>query len=204
MPDNPEMFAIVPVSGKPPADAIVSGGPLSEIMEYIGGSVARNEKEAQIAKAQRDAEETEKRQAEVHTHALQMFSDGITRLGERLDQFEVRKQARADQLQREKEEAETARIEALLAALPDPDAPDTATHPAHPAPGEHTDDGDFEAINPPPETEKHNPEHRASGDTITGTLPAELEKSTPPETGEFSSTAPAPSPFRTPASIGLN
>jgi hypothetical protein len=146
MPDDPELFSIVPVEGKAPSDAIVTG-PMSEVTAYIGQSIARIAEEERLAQAQRDAEETERHQAEARTYALQMFSDGITRLHERLDQYEARKKAYADQLRGENEEAENARVEAMLKALPDPDAPDTATHPA---PGEHSDDGDFEAINPPP------------------------------------------------------
>jgi hypothetical protein len=55
-----------------------------------------------------------------------------------------------------------------------------------------------------PDKEKYDPEHEARGDTITGTLPAELEATTPPEPGDFGPTASAPSPYRNPASIGLN
>jgi hypothetical protein len=133
-----------------------------------------------------------------------MLADGLTRLHNRLDEFEARKQARADRLQREKEAAENARVEAMLKALPDPDDP-SATQPAPPpAPGEQNDDGDFEAINPPPDREKYDPEHESSGDTITGMTPSELEQATPPEPGDYGPTASAPSPYRTPTSIGLN
>jgi hypothetical protein len=44
-------FAIVPIApGPAPAESIVIG-PMSEIMEYIGGSIARTEKEEQISRA---------------------------------------------------------------------------------------------------------------------------------------------------------
>jgi hypothetical protein len=200
MPDDPELFSIVPVEGKAPSDAIVTG-PMSEVMEYIGGSVARNEKEAQIAQAERDIEQTAREQEETRARTAQMFANGVAHLAARLDQFVAREQARAAQLQREKEAAENARVEALLAALPDPDDPNL--YPgigSNPAPGEHSDDGDFEAINPPVDTEKHNPvvsetAHRT--ESITGITPPELEETTPPEPGDFSATAPAPSPYRT-------
>jgi hypothetical protein len=207
MPDDlPELFAIVPVEGKSPPGAICVG-PMSEVTAYIGQSIARIAEEERLAQAQRDAAETERHQAATRTHALQMFSDGIARLGERIDQFAARKQAHEAQLQREKEEAETARVEALLAALPDPDAPDlypgTGHNPApHPAPHELSDDGDFEAVNPPPETEKHNPEHRT--ESLIGIKQSPELEADPPEPGDYSSTAPAPSPYRNPASIGLN
>jgi hypothetical protein len=38
--DNREMYAIVPVNGKPPRDAIVWGS-ISEVMEYVGPTKAR-------------------------------------------------------------------------------------------------------------------------------------------------------------------
>jgi hypothetical protein len=76
MPNDPELFAIVPVEGKSPPDAICTG-PMSEVTTYIGQSIARIAEEERLAQAQRDAEETERHQAEVRTHALQMFTDGL-------------------------------------------------------------------------------------------------------------------------------
>jgi hypothetical protein len=120
MPNDPDLFAIVPVEGKSPKDAICIG-PMSEVTTYIGQSTARIAEEERLAQAQRDAEETERHQAATRAHALQMFSDGITRLGERLDAFDARRQARADQLEREAQEAEHRQTEKFLASLPDPD-----------------------------------------------------------------------------------
>jgi hypothetical protein len=203
-----ELFEILPVDGKPSPESIVIG-PMSEVMEYIGGSNARNEKEQQIAQAVRDAEQTERHQQEVRECAAQILADGLTHLSERMDQFETRKQERADQLQRQAEAAEVARIETELAALPDPDNP-LATG----------DDGDLEAIKPPPDTKKFDPNNPdpdapASGDTAeggdvsarteaaTGSMPKELDKGAPPQPGDYLSTTPPESPYRSPASIGL-
>jgi hypothetical protein len=194
MNDQTERFAIVPVEGKSPSEAIVVG-PMSEVMEYIGGSIARNEKEAKLAQAERDAEETERFHGEVRARALQILGNGLTRLGERIDAFETRKAERADQLQREAEEAEAARLEKELAALPDPDAPWAFDNPT--ATG---DDGDFE-VKPPVDTEKHDPEHR--NEAASGAMPNELDKGAPPQPGDYLSTTPPESPYRTPASIGL-
>jgi hypothetical protein len=201
MPDDLDLFSIIP--GRSPSNAIVTG-PMSEVMEYIGGSVARNEKEAQIAKAQRDAVETERHQQEVRTSVAQMLADGLTRLHSRLDEFEARAQTRADRLEREKEEAENARTEAFLASLPDPEDPATTAPLATTLSVPTGDDGDFEASNPPVDREKYDPDGVARAETITGVTPPELEKATPPEPGDFGPTAPAPSPYRNPASIGLN
>jgi hypothetical protein len=163
----------------------------SQVTEYIPQSVARMEADQRFAQAKKDAEETERYHDEVRACALQILGDGLTRLSERLDQHEARKQARTDQLQRQAEEAEAARLEAQLAALPDPDHP--------PMMG---DDGDFQAIKEPVDTEKHNPEHR--NEAATGVLPTELEEGAPPEAGQYAPTTPPESPYRTPASIGLN
>jgi hypothetical protein len=53
-----DRFAIVPIGpGPSPAEAIVVGN-LSQVTEYIPQSVARNERDQQLAQAERDAEET--------------------------------------------------------------------------------------------------------------------------------------------------
>jgi hypothetical protein len=188
MSDQNERFAIVPVEGKSPPEAIVVG-PMSEVTEYIGGSIARNEKEAKLAQAQIDAEQTAKYQAEVRARAAQILSNGLTRLGERLDQFEARKAERAEQQRRDEEEAEAAAVEQMLAGLPDPDTLHTLG-----------DDGDFEAVIPPVDAEKHDPEHR--NEAATGAMPNELDKGAPPQPGDFMSTTPPPSPYRDPTAIG--
>ena len=194
MPDNNDMFAIVPCShGHTPEEAIITGN-LSQVTEYIPQSVARNERDQQLAQAERDAEETERFHGEVRARALQILGNGLTRLGERIDAFETRKAERADQLQREAEEAEAARLEKELAALPDPDAPWAFDNPT--ATG---DDGDFE-VKPPVDTEKHDPEHR--NEAASGAMPNELDKGAPPQPGEYVPTTPAPSPYRDPTAIG--
>jgi hypothetical protein len=219
---DPDLFSIIP--GRSPSNAIVTG-PMSEVMEYIGGSVARMEKEQQIADAQRDVEQTAREQEETRIHNAQMFANGIAHLATRLDAYEARRQARADQLQREAEEAQNRATEEFLAGLPDPD--DLTTTALLPATGdgsphddrrlltEISDDGDFEAVNPPPDKEKYAPtptaqncavetEGEVRAETITGVTPPDLEETTPPQGGDYTSTAPAPSPYRNPASIGLN
>jgi hypothetical protein len=199
MPDDPELFSIVPVVGKAPSDAICTG-PMSEVTTYIGQSIARIAEEERLAQAQRDAEETERHQQETRAHNAQMFVNGIAHLATRLDQFEARKKAHEEQLQREAQAAENARIEALLDALPDPDNPDVETALKD---ATHAPTGELHSV-APVDKEHLDPESEASGDTITGLTPPDLEATTPPEPGDFTPTAPAPSPYRTPASIGLN
>jgi hypothetical protein len=193
MTDPNEMFSIV-LGPRPEALVI---GPKSEVMEYIGGSVARNEKEAKLAQAERDAKETERFHDEVMAHAAQILTDGMARLNERIDQYEARRQARADQQKRDAEAAEIARIEAMINALPDPDDP-TALG----------DDGDLKATKPPPDTEKYDPENpdlwdpEDVEDAVTGAMPKELDKGAPPEAGEYSATLPPAPKYRDPPSTG--
>jgi hypothetical protein len=188
MNDQNERFAIVPVEGKSPPEAIVVG-PMSEVTSYIGQSIARIEEEQRLAQAQRDAEETKRYQAEVRECAAQILADGITRLNERIDAYEGRKQERADQLQRQAEEAEAARIEEELAALPDPDDPYSMG-----------DDGELTAVHEPVDTEKHDPERR--NEAVTGAMPKELDKGAPPQPGDYLSTTPPPPKYRDPVAIG--
>ena len=194
MNDQTERFAIVPIEGKAPAESIVIG-PMSEVMKYISQSIPRIEEEKRLAQAQLDAEETERQQHETRACAAQMLANSIVRLGERLDAFETRQAERADQLQREEEAAEAARIAEELAALPDPDDPEAFDNPT--ATG---DDGDFQAVHEPVDTEKHNPEHR--NEAATGDMPRSFDKGAPPEAGQYIPTTPPPSPYRDPTAIG--
>jgi hypothetical protein len=190
MADPNELFAIVPLEGKAPPEAICIG-PISEVFEYIGGSVARSEKEAQLAKAQRNVAETERAQDKNLGHMAQLLVDRVEHLTTRMDQFQARRTQRAERLQRAEEAAEAARIEAMLDALPDPDSPHALG-----------DDGELTAVIPPTDPEKHDPEHR--NEAATGILPKELDRAAPPEPGDYSLTGSPPSPFRNPVGIGGN
>jgi hypothetical protein len=186
MPEE-QQFAIVPYTGRPPEEAIITGN-LSQVTEYIPQSVARNEKEAQLAQTERNAAETAKHQAEVRACALQILGDGLEHLSNHLDGYETRKQEREEQQRRDAEAAEAAAVERMLATLPDPEAPQAMG-----------DDGEFE-IKSPPDVERYDPEARA--EAISGAMPEELEEGAPSETGEFGAPLPPPSPYRDPTSIG--
>jgi hypothetical protein len=165
----------------------------------VGGdlrqSIARIEEEQRLAQAKQDAEETERFHDEVRECAAQILADGVARLAERIDGFETRKAERADQLQRQAQEAEAARLAAELAALPDPDDPEAFEGP--PATG---DDRELTAVHEPVDTEKHDPEHR--NEAATGVLPKELDKGAPPQLGQYVPTTPPPPKYRDPAVIG--
>jgi hypothetical protein len=193
-----DRFAIVkiPPTGPAPAESIVIG-PMNEVMEYIGGSIARNEKEARLAQAERDAAKTAKVQAETRACAAQMLADGLTHLSNRLDAFETRRQHRLEQQKRAEEAAEAKEAEEFVASLPDPEDPEAFDNPR--ATG---DDGDLEAIKPLPDTEKLDPEGEARSEAATGAMPKELDKDAPSEIGEFGAPLPPRSPYRDPTSIG--
>jgi hypothetical protein len=188
MDNDQQQFAIVPVEGKSPPEAICVG-PMSEVTKYISQSISRIEEEKRLAKAQEDAAETELKQQEVRECAAQMLADGVAHLAERIDRFEAQRKERADQLQREAEAAEAEAIEQMLSELPDPESPQAMG-----------DDGELEAVKPPPDVEKYDPEARA--EALSGDMPEELEEGAPSETGEFGAPLPPPSPYRDPTSIG--
>jgi hypothetical protein len=189
MPDDNELFAIVPVQGtKSPPDAICVG-PMSEVTKYISQSISRIEEEKRLAKAQEDAAETELKQQEVRECAAQILADGVAHLAERIDRYEAHRHEQMEQQKRIEEAAEAKAIEEMLNGLPDPESPQQAMG----------DDGEFE-IKPPPDVERYHPEHR--NESTTGMTPAELEKEVPSPPGDFTLTAPPPSPYRDPTSIG--
>jgi hypothetical protein len=128
MPNPNELFAIVPVEGtKSPPDAIVVGN-MSAVMECIPQSVARQEAEGRLAEAKRDAAETERQQQEVRSCAAQILGEGLTRLSERLDQFETRRAALAEQAKRDAEAAEYQAVEDEMNRMPDPDKTDSVLY----------------------------------------------------------------------------
>jgi hypothetical protein len=188
----PEQFAIVPVEGNSPPEAIVVG-PMSEVTSYIGQSIARIEEEQRLAQAKEEAAAVSLQQDEIRAHAVQILTDGMARLSERLDAFVARRQERADQQKRDAEAAEIARIEAMLETLPDPDTPDAMRDSSH-APS-----GDLHSI-APVDKEPLDPEDVE--DAVTGAMPPELDKGAPPEAGQYTPTSPPASPYRDPPSTG--
>jgi hypothetical protein len=200
MPNEDDMFAIVPCShGHTPEEAIITGN-LSQVTEYIPQSVARNERDQQLAQAERDAEETERFHDEVRARALQILGNGLTRLGERLDGYETRKAEREEQQRRDEEEAEAAEIEAMLEALPDPDAPDAETALQDAA---HQPAGDMHSVDPV-DAEHLDPEGEARSEALSGDMPKELERGAPLPTGDYGPTVSPPSKYRDPVAIGGN
>ena len=159
--NNNEMFAIVPVNGKPPSDAICWGN-IGEVTEYIVQSVVRAEAEEQLALAQQQL----KNDTKVLAQAQQITANAIPRITAMADAFVAAKerQARKDAAAKkaEAEAAEAKRVQEMLDRLPDPDA----------AP----DDGDLQSPKHPSDKEHLNP---TGEDGITGSFPTRLEKEAP-------------------------
>ena len=94
--DADVQFAIVPVSDKPPANAIMHGS-MSAVMERVADSKARKDVEAVIARAGQAAAELEQqqqREQQIVADGVRKFADGILELTHRLDQLEQERETR--------------------------------------------------------------------------------------------------------------
>jgi len=164
-------FAIVPVSDKPPANAIMHGS-MSAVMERVADSKARKEAEAVIARAADAAAELEQQQQREQAaidDGVRKIADGILELTHRLDQLEQERETRRAL------DAATEVTQQMLAIpkdAPDPEAPADET----PAPA-----GELTVI--PPSHPEDKEQLAASEDQ--GNLPEELLEGAPPETGNY-------------------
>lgn len=123
--DPTERFAIVPIStpGRTPDDALVVG-PLSEVTEYIGQSVARQDAIAGLNHARFSVDQIASMQNKTRAVQAAMLADTIKQLDARLNALAHRRSDSALARKRRDEEEEQKRIKAELDALPDPDDPD--------------------------------------------------------------------------------
>ena len=83
-------FAIIPLTGKPPDNAIVHGS-LNAVTQCVLGSKARFEAELLIARADAAAEEErerEQQEQQVMAEGIRAIADGIAELSRRLDEIE--------------------------------------------------------------------------------------------------------------------
>jgi len=82
-------FAIIPLTGKPPDNAIVHGS-LNAVTQCVLGSKARFEAELLIARADAAEEEREREQREqqVLTEGIRALADSVAKLSSRLDALE--------------------------------------------------------------------------------------------------------------------
>ena len=167
--DADVQFAIVPVSDKPPANAIMHGS-MSAVMERVADSKARKDAEAVIARAGQAAAELEQqqqREQQIVADGVRKFADGILELTHRLDQLEQERETRRAL------DAATEVTQQMLAIpkdAPDPEAPADET----PAPT-----GELHDV--PPSHPADKEQLAASEDQ--GNLPPELLEGAPPPSG---------------------
>ena len=89
-----ELFAIVPVPGRTPDDAIVIGD-LKEVMQYIPQSVARDDAIAELDRARFTADQISSLQQKTRGVQVTMINDSISHLSQRLDKILARRDAQA-------------------------------------------------------------------------------------------------------------
>jgi hypothetical protein len=162
-------FAIVPVSDKPPANAIMHGS-MSAVMERIADSKARTEATALIRRAADAAAELKQQQEREQAaidDGVRKIADGILKLTHRIDQLEQ---------ERETRRALDAATEVTREMLTIPkDAPDPE------APADETPALAGELTTIPPSHPEDKEQLAASEDQ--GNLPPELLEGAPPPSG---------------------
>jgi hypothetical protein len=118
-----ERFAIVSLAhGPAPAEALVIG-PMTEVFQYIGQSVARNDAIEEVEKARFSADQIAGLQEKTRGVQASMVAEAIKHLDQRMDALVKRRADAVFARQRRDEEEEQQRIQAELDQLPDPDAP---------------------------------------------------------------------------------
>jgi hypothetical protein len=121
---------------------------MSTLMEHLPDTPARDAALSSMLKTAAEAVAAEERRDQAIASSVQMISDAVTRLTDRIAREE---QWRKDKARRDAEEAEREeqqRIEDELAALPDPDDPDPLTA---------TGDDDQLTVHPPVDPERYGP-----------------------------------------------
>jgi hypothetical protein len=94
MNDPDARFAIIEIPpGPAPPEAIVVGN-MDAVMRCLPQTVASEEQEQRLARAEKQAAETERQQQEARACAAKMLVDGLERLSGRLGTFEASKQVR--------------------------------------------------------------------------------------------------------------
>ena len=170
--NNPnDRYAIIPLPpGPPPPNALMIGGPLSQVMQCIPDTVARRDSIRTLQAARLDAAVIT--QAQKATRALQAaaFADSVDALIHRMDTLETKRaearaaKAKADAAREQKQIAD------YLNTLPSPDEPEAVIY----SPG-----GEMHAVSP------------SNTDDNEGDLPSELSRATPPPPGDYPLDDPA-------------
>jgi hypothetical protein len=134
-----------------PTGDIIMTGSMNAIMERLPDTKARDSALADMLKIAADAVEAEERQQEARASAVQILSDGITRLCHRLDSFEKERAISAKRAEAARKEAADRRVQRYLDELPDPEEPDDPELYFFDRREREASDQDPEGIIPPPE-----------------------------------------------------
>src|SRR6516164_4027418 len=86
MTDTPSQFAIIPIHGPPPADAIIHGS-LSVVMEPLPDTQARQAAIEHMYRVAADAVEAEERRQAAHDATMRMVADAVTHFVNRMDRI---------------------------------------------------------------------------------------------------------------------
>jgi hypothetical protein len=188
MTDTPSQFAIIPIHGPPPADAIIHGS-LSVVMEQLPDTQARQAAIEHMYRVAADAVEAEERRQAAHDATMRMVADAVTHFVNRMDRIirryedEARHDAEREEQARQDEQAE--RITAALDALRHHNTGDLSPLPPVDQPQyEDPDDPDNEEPEDEPEDRddtllpRHTPGQSTARDQ--GNLPRDLTSATPP------------------------
>jgi hypothetical protein len=173
-----------------PSGDVIMTGSMNAIMERLPDTHARNDALSTMLDTAVKQMEAEERQAEARACAIRTIADGVAHLTTRLDQFEKQRALSMKRAEAQRKARDAARVQRMLDQLPDPDDPDALVYPP---PGDLTinqpepldDDGDLET------KQKVDPE-RYGTDEGPSDLPRELEKDTPPPSGNYADPKPDP------------
>ena len=171
-------YAIIPIPpGPPPPNALMIGGPLSQVMQCIPDTLARRDSIRTLQAARLDAAVITQAQKATRALQVQSFCDGVNQISARLDALEKRRARKLREIAAQKDAAEKQQITDYLNTLPDPDNPN--------GPASFAPSGEL---------------HDIPGADEQGDLPKELQKDVPPP-GNPDKPRPM---YEQPVSISLN
>jgi hypothetical protein len=165
-------YAIIPIPpGPPPPNALMIGGPLSQVMQCIPDTIARRNSIRSLQAARLDAAVITQAQKATRALQVQSFCDGVNQISARLDAVEKRRARKLRQIAAQQKADDEKQIADYLNTLPDPDNP--------PASYVYFNTGDLSTPLPPTNSDNE------------GDLPKNLLQTTPPTPGIYPSSDPS-------------
>jgi hypothetical protein len=108
-----------------PDGSVIARGSLDALMERLPDTHARDAALESMLRTAAEAVEAEQRREEALASSVQMISDTVAHLTNRMDAYIERREEQRQQDAEQAEREEQAEIEAYLDQLPDPDSPAT-------------------------------------------------------------------------------